>query len=509
MAKMYGNRWVLKGSLKEGGQSHVFLVEDKTGALPGTFALKRLKKKDRIARFRNEVAILRRLDDPHIINLVDDVVQEDGGDDDSFLVMPVAKGGDLDDRLELYTDQLETVVQVALQTARALKHTHDAGVVHRDVKPGNILFPSVGHDVWVSDFGLSYDLNAEERQTPDGEVVGPRLFIAPELTEYGQQQVKPSADVYSLGQVIYYMLTGGEWVSGLNVHSPKYNAVFDKGPKHALLRLLLGKMITEAGTRYASMDPVITELRQIENWEKETGDSLLDPQALRSAGRMQQKISEAVQERADNAAVRNKERDLLNTVSMSTADWVIQQMQAQKPILGAGGAFAVEVYARELRSHHQLILDTRNDTTLQEVERISLVIRPMTDKGNRGYFLHLYVCFEINHSLEYNDPHYLGQPGNPMLALVPTFESRWDEPGKSEVSAAGFFWGESRRYGSHDIPLTSAKPYYRQMVGPHWIEGSMAIARFHAADWPAATSTIREMLRDVLGRLISYMEQGE
>jgi hypothetical protein len=76
-------------------------------------------------------------------------------------------------------------------------------------------------------------------------------------------------------------------------------------------------------------------------------------------------------------------------------------MEAEKVKLGAGGVLAIEVYARERRIHHQLILDTRNDTALQEVEQVSLVIRPTTDKGYRGYFLHLYVCFEINHKLPF------------------------------------------------------------------------------------------------------------
>ena len=299
-------------------------------------------------------------------------------------------------------------------------------------------------------------------------------------------------------------------MSGLNVHSPKYNAVFDKGPRHALLRLLLGKMVTAAQTRYANMERVITELEQIENWGKGHGESLLDPRALQVAGRMQQKISEALQQKADNEAIRTQERDLLNTVSTSTADWLIQQMQAQKPILGAGGAFAVEVYARELRSHHQLILDTRNDTTLQEVERISLVMRPMTDRGSRGYFLHLYVCIEINHTLDYNHPHYLGRPGNPALAVVPMFESRWDEPGKSDTSDGGFFFGEfsqarlSRHSDNDRKAILSAndKPAMDREI-------SMAIARFYAADWPAARSTITEMLREVLGRMIGDIERGE
>jgi serine/threonine protein kinase len=192
LAKIYGNRWLVKKSLNEGGQSVFFIVEDRTGKLPGEYALKRLKwlkRKDRLARFRNEVAILQRMDDGNIIKLVDAQVQEDGSDHDSFLVMPVAEHGDLDSRLASYKDQLESVVQVALQIARGLKHAHDNKAVHRDVKPGNILFPTVGHDAWVSDFGLSFDLKAEEQHTPEGEVVGLRVFIAPGLTEHGQHDV--------------------------------------------------------------------------------------------------------------------------------------------------------------------------------------------------------------------------------------------------------------------------------------------------------------------------------
>lgn len=111
MAKIYGNRWLVKRSLNEGGQSVVFIVEDRTGKLPGEYALKRLKRKDRVARFRNEVTILGRMNDRNIIKLVDAQVQEDGSDDHSFLVMPVAEHGDLDSRLALYKDQLESVVQ--------------------------------------------------------------------------------------------------------------------------------------------------------------------------------------------------------------------------------------------------------------------------------------------------------------------------------------------------------------------------------------------------------------
>ena len=112
-------------------------------------------------------------------------------------------------------------------------------------------------------------------------------------------------------------------------------------------------------------------------------------------------------------------------------------MEAQKVKLEAGGALAVECMQES--SPSSMILDTRNDTTLQEAERVSLVIRPMTDKGYRGYFFHLYVCFEINHTLPYEHPHYLGKPGNPMLAVLPVFESRWDAPNAPEIDGRGIF----------------------------------------------------------------------
>jgi hypothetical protein len=140
---------------------------------------------------------------------------------------------------------------------------------------------------------------------------------------------------------------------------------------------------------------------------------------------------------------------------------------------------------------------------------VSLVIRPMTDKGYRGYFFHLYVCFEINHTLPFEHPHYLGKPGNPMLAIPPVFESRWDAPNAPDITEGGYFRGEPRRHGVRNVPITSAKPYHRQMTNPQYIDGSTAITRFDAADWPAARSTITEMLKEVYNRMLRFVESGE
>jgi serine/threonine protein kinase len=510
MAKIYGGRWRCIESVGEGGQSWVYIVEDTTDEFKGVHALKRLKRQDRVARFQTEVGILRRLNHDHIVKLVDAQVREDGSDDTNYLVTPFAEHGDLNARLSLYKDQLESVIQVVLQIARALKHAHDNGVVHRDIKPGNILFPNVGHEVWVSDFGISLDLTAEERNTPVNEVVGPRLFIAPELTEYGVHDVTPAADVYSLGQLIFYMLTGGQWVSRLNVLDQRYGAIFDnKGERYRLLRLLLAKMIAPLNSRYNDMTDVIGELEQVESWERNAPRSLLDEVALQSAARLQQRITEELQQKADAEAIRKSEQELTNVVAIDAREWLAQQMKAQKAALGAGGALVVDVYINNPSRGLQLQIDTGSDTLLQERDIVSLFIRPMTNKGYIAYILHLYVCSEINHNLEFEDLSYLGKPGNPAMAIVPMFELRDDAPRRIDMNPLemGYILGEPRKHGApRPMPIMSAPNWHHQITNRNYIDGTVAIARFDAADWPAATSTIMEMLREVLSKLVRYMD---
>lgn len=509
--KLYGGRWKVIGNLKEGGQSWVYRVTDAEGKLEGEFALKRLKNKGRAARFRNEVDILRRLQDPHIVKLVDAQIQDDGSDEESFLVMPIATNGDLDDRLPLYTDQIESVVKVALQIARALDHSHKAGVIHRDIKPGNLLFPTAGHDVLVSDFGISLDLGATERNTPDGEIVGPRVFIAPELTEFGAaHNVTPAADVYSLGQAIFYMLSGGRWVSQLNVLDSRYDALFSKGERHRLLRLLLAKMIIQLDRRYTEVGRVISDLQNIEEWEQSAVKSLLDPQALASTARLQQRVSTELQQQANAKAVRQTELELSNEVLQSIRDWLAQQMQGQTAPLTAGDLLVAVVEVNEPASRQQLKVDTGNNTLLEESDVVSLSIRIKGDPKWTVHSLRMHLCRELNFNRRYEDPYYLGQPGNPMLAVLPMYEERSDRSAPGLAAERGYFLGQHRRYGaSNPIPIMGGMNYHRQMVSRNYHDGSIAITRFNASDWPSVREEILKMLGEVLSRMVRYVEQGE
>jgi serine/threonine protein kinase len=468
-----------------------------------------LKRKDRVARFRNEVEILRRLQDPHIVKLIDTKIHEDGNDD-CFLVMPIAANGDLDDRMQLYKDQIESVVQVALQIARALDHAHKAGVIHRDIKPGNILFPGVGHNLWVSDFGLSLDLSAEERNTAVGEVVGPRLFIAPELTEFGAAEVKPAADIYSLGQMMFYMISGGQWVSRLNVLDQKYDALFSNRERLRLLRLLLAKIVTTLEQRYPEIGRVIAELEQIEAWEQTAVKSLLDPQALASIARLQQSGATELQRQADAKAVRKSELELSNEVVISVRDWLAQQLHGQKVELSAGDILVVDVAVNEPLSRQPLKVGTGNDTLLEERDVVSISIRVKGDPKWLAYGLRFYVCSEIRYNRQYDDPHYLGFPGNPAIVVLPLYEESSDRAAPAAASERGYFWGQDRKYGvANQVPIMGGVTYHRQMVSHSYQDGSMAITRFNAADWPAAREDLVKMLSEVLSRMMRRIDQGE
>ena len=506
MAKAYGDRWKVVSTISAGGQGDVYRVTDATGELAGEWALKRLRRKDRIGRFRQEIEILRRLRHDNIITIVDAQLVEDGGDEASFLVMPIARHGDLDARLDIYTGHIDSIIGVAKQIAGALAHAHVAKVVHRDIKPGNILFPEVGHKVWVADFGLSLDQMAE-RNTLDGEVVGPRFFIAPELDEGGTVNVTPAADIYSLGQLIFYMLTGGKRIARENVFDSRYAEFFAKGPRHELLRLLLSKMVAPFASRYAAMDVVIREIEQIENWEQTAASGLLDTRGLAATGKLQKRMAEEKQRKAAFDETRAQDIERIQNVSASLSAWLFTQLEATCAQIAAGDVLIASAETNEHAAQRPLQVDTGSNTLLEERGYAALKVRLPNDARRRTYVLRLVVCAEVQHTLPATHSNYLGVPGNPRMAVLPFFhESAEHQPHLN--NEAGYIFGKPTKFGVPDpIPIFPTPPHYPHFVSRSYQDGSMAIARFNAADWPAAQEDIVSMTRDVLSRMMQHIGQ--
>lgn len=167
-------------------------------------------------RFQQEAKTAGALEHANIVGIFDFGVTEQGV---PYLIMELLHGQSLSERLkEVKCLASEAAVDIFIQAAEALEYTHQRGIVHRDVKPSNILLiPSEGRDiVKIVDFGIaklqSYDGSPSSSLTVQGEVVGTPLYVSPEQAM--GKNIDSRADIYSLGCVMYEAIVGRAAFSG-------------------------------------------------------------------------------------------------------------------------------------------------------------------------------------------------------------------------------------------------------------------------------------------------------
>jgi tRNA A-37 threonylcarbamoyl transferase component Bud32 len=198
-----GDRYRLIGQLSAGGMGSVWAGEDTV--LRRRVAVKVLSDglaTDRkfVERFRQEARAAAGLSHPNVAGVFD--FGEDQGS--PFIVMELIDGETLADRLERGAPDPDEAVGIAVAVAEALQAAHDSGIIHRDVKPGNVMLTSSG-DVKVMDFGIAAAAWAAPL-TATGHTLGTATYISPEQAR--GQTVDGRSDVYSLGVVLFEMLTG-------------------------------------------------------------------------------------------------------------------------------------------------------------------------------------------------------------------------------------------------------------------------------------------------------------
>lgn len=154
-----------------------------------------------ISRFESEAKLVARLEHPYIVPLYDYWRDDDG----AYLVMRWLRGGSLGQSLQKNPWDLEAAAQLLDQITSALTTAHEQGVIHRDVKPQNIMLDEVGN-AYLADFGIAKDLFHTTYETASGVVPGSLFYIAPEQAQ--GEPVTPLCDLYSLGIVMYEVLTG-------------------------------------------------------------------------------------------------------------------------------------------------------------------------------------------------------------------------------------------------------------------------------------------------------------
>jgi serine/threonine protein kinase len=152
-------------------------------------------------RFLREARVASRLKHPNIV-----AVHEYGeAAGSAFFAMDYVQGASFDEAMK--TRSFEENARLLAKIARALHHAHGQGLVHRDLKPQNIMVSRDGTP-FLTDFGLARELNVESPLTVTGQILGTPAFMSPEQARGGKTELGPASDLYSLGAVLYVALTG-------------------------------------------------------------------------------------------------------------------------------------------------------------------------------------------------------------------------------------------------------------------------------------------------------------
>jgi serine/threonine protein kinase len=205
LSDLVSERFRLVENLDSGGQGEVWKAEDI--ADNNAIIAVKLFSKSSLKRAKDEVQALTAINNHNVVRFIDADVSANTTGAIHFVAMEYAKNKSLD-KYDYFRGDIALSTELFCHICEGVSAIHDAGFIHRDLKPGNILVFEHQRDLKVGDFGLCLPPEGTDRiRTPARENVGPRYFSAPEQTSNPPSPTHKS-DIYSLGRIFHWMITG-------------------------------------------------------------------------------------------------------------------------------------------------------------------------------------------------------------------------------------------------------------------------------------------------------------
>lgn len=202
---------------------------------------------DAESRFLREAQSAGRLSHPNIVTIYD-VGETDGL---AYIAMEYLPGATLRDIMNKGPMPLDLVLDTATQMAGALAFAHEHGVIHRDIKPANVVVTGRGGSVKLTDFGIAHLLNSEHTQT--GQMLGSPRYMSPEQAM--GREIDGHSDIFSLGAVLYEMLTGQYAFDADSLPAIVYRVIHEAPVPAASLRAQLPGALSDLLTRMLDKNP--------------------------------------------------------------------------------------------------------------------------------------------------------------------------------------------------------------------------------------------------------------
>ena len=443
LGRLVDSRYEIVDRVARGGMATVYVARDRR--LDRRVALKVMHphladSPDFVARFRREARAAARLSNPGVVAVYD----QGSIDGVAYLVMELVEGPNLRDLIAAGPLSVKEALGLTAQVLRPLGAAHRAGLVHRDIKPENVLLPDDGSVAKVADFGLARAVT-EVAQTTTGNVMGTAAYLAPELITSGDSA--PRADVFSVGVILYELLTGEQPFSADSPVQIAFRNVHEDVPAPSSLvpslpaevdGLVADMTRREADERLEDADAALARLREVV-----AGLSPSELSARRGGATESVRTLEVLAANAEAArqAVRSDAPGDGEEANQGQASPGVRTVSL--PI----GSIGPDTRTRAL--DRQALGDDQKTTVIQSARTVLARRRTLVGAGV------LVALGGVAAGVWYR----LGGPGRRVA--VPEIVGRTQEEAQSAITRAGLVWGTPTRAYSDTVvsgSVISCKP---------------------------------------------------